>query len=155
MTDTTTDRIGTPFPALALTSSDGTTRTGLPPAGGATIVHFMRSATCPVCIGHAAVIHQMVQKGALGEVDVVFIAPGGAAEAHDAEARLRGRGVTVYASDDAHGEAGLGRFLALQHSGTFVLDAEGIILSAVTAALPTGSFSRSELTRVLPLTAAG
>ncbi len=152
MTDTTTSSaVGSVFPALRLVDSDGVATDGIPLAPGGTIVHFMRSSTCPVCLGHAAVIDQLVRSGSLGDARVVFIAPGGAEEAAEASVRMRGRAIAVYASGDAHRDAGLGRFLALQHSGTFVLDADGAVLSAVTATIPTASFSRAELVRVLPI----
>jgi hypothetical protein len=50
----------------------------------------------------------------------------------------------VYASGTEHGSIGLGRFLGLQHSGTFILAADGRILAVRTSVLPTGAFSRDE-----------
>ncbi|MCS0498781.1 hypothetical protein [Protaetiibacter mangrovi] len=135
---------GTAFPALDLVDADGHVAPLSELIGGRrAVVHFMRSPSCPVCLGHGAVLQRMRSAGEIPDVPIVFVAPGGADAAAEAQARLAGRGIVVRASDDAHPALGLGRFLALQHSGTFVLDADGAVLSAVSAAIPTASFSRA------------
>jgi hypothetical protein len=137
--------VGTVFPDLELVDAEGNLgRLADLVDGRAAVVHFMRSSTCPVCLGHAAVLEKMRATGDIPDVELVFIAPGGAAEAAEAGARLRGRRIQVRASGDAHASLGLGRFLALQHSGTVVLDPERAVLSAVSAAIPVASFSRAE-----------
>jgi hypothetical protein len=55
----------------------------------------------------------------------------------------------VAASGEHHADLGLGRFLMLQHSGTFVTDADGRVVDAVTSALPTASFSASKVRAAL------
>lgn len=142
--------VGTVFPDLELVDANGSRgRLADLVAGGAAVVHFMRSSTCPVCLGHAAVLERMRTSGEIPDVTIVFVAPGGAAEAGEAASRLRGRRIHVRASGDAHASLGLGRFLALQHSGTVVLDPERAVLSAVSAAIPVASFSRAEIIAAL------
>ena len=142
--------VGTVFPDLELIDEDGG-RSQLSELidGRSAVVHFMRSSTCPVCLGHAAVLDKLRASGEIPDIEIVFIAPGGAAEAAEAAGRLRGRRVQVRASGDAHTSLGLGRFLAVQHSGTVVLDPTRSVLSAVSAVIPTASFSRAETIAVL------
>jgi hypothetical protein len=83
---------------------------------------------------------------------VVLVTPGGAAEAAAVERKVAARtagalpeGVLVLASSDAHRAAGLGRMLALQHSGTLVVDRERTIRYALTATVPTRSYDERDL----------
>jgi hypothetical protein len=55
----------------------------------------------------------------------------------------------VWASGKEHGNVGLGRFLGLQHSGTFVIDERGVLLSVRARALPIRNFSRDEVVSAL------
>ncbi|WP_345373420.1 hypothetical protein [Frondihabitans cladoniiphilus] len=91
----------------------------------------------------------MKASGELGEARVLAVTPGGAREADTVQSRLRSEALSVFASGDGHAAVGLGKFLTLQHSGTFVLDADGTILSARTATIPTGSFSKDEVKAAL------
>jgi hypothetical protein len=84
--------------------------------------------------------------------DAVVVTPQG----DDAKLRtvLEDRPAAVFfmrASDPeaAHASAGLDRTLLLQHSGTFLVDDEGIVRYEKTAALPTGSFSAKDLRAAL------
>lgn len=112
-------------------------------AGRKALVYFMRAATCPVCNAHV----QSIGKLDVGDTAVVIVTPGAAAEATLVSTRTA---LTVVASGESgHAEVGLGRFLGLQHSGTFVLDANSRILLARTATVPTGSFAKNEVVALL------
>jgi len=69
---------------------------------------------------------------------VLLIVPGAMAQARQLTRRMKSPLVSTWASGDGHAATGLGRFLALQHSGTFALETDGTVLHARTAALPTG-----------------
>ncbi len=141
---------GDHFPALDLVSPDGTTTTlAQLTAGGPAVVHLMRAHTCAACTAHGRILDRSAKDGTLGDTPMVWIAPGGAEEAAVTAARLRGTAVQVWASDDAHADAGLGRILGLQRSGTYVLDADGVIRLATTAAVPQRSFDRNATLAVL------
>ena len=118
-------------------------------SGRPAVVFFMRAADCPVCLAHTRALGQLIASGALDGVAVLVIAPGGAASARTARGRISSPSIVVRASGEHHSDVGLGKFLGLQHSGTFVLDANGLILSAQTSALPTASFSRSKVLATL------
>ncbi len=114
-------------------------------AGGA-VVFFMRSSTCPVCRAHVRELQRMSDAGLLRGARAIVITPGGADEA---AAVARRTTLRVFASGEHHRDVGLGRFLALQHSGTFVVDASGRVLAQRASALPTSSFSRREILSAL------
>jgi len=118
-------------------------------AGGRAVLFFMRAADCPVCIGHARALGRMATAGQLGDAKVLVITPGDSDAARTASRRIAVPELEVRASGDHHADLGLGRFLMLQHSGTFVLDADGRVLSAVTSALPTASFSQAKVLAAL------
>jgi peroxiredoxin len=116
------------------------------------IVHFMRSSTCPVCLAHAASIQRLFDAGEVADAAFILVPPGGPDEAAVTERRVRqarGTRAEVWASGLDHASAGLGRFLGLQHSGTFVIDARGVLLAARARALPVGNFSRDEVVSAL------
>ncbi|WP_277207728.1 hypothetical protein [Isoptericola croceus] len=143
--------LGTTLPPLSLVGPDGRRR-GLHEviAGRAAVVHFMRSATCPACLAHAAQVQRMHDAGELGGAAFLLLAPGTAAEAATAAERAARRAplAEVWATGD-HGDAGLRKVALLQHSGTFVLDARGVVRSARTSALPVSSFSADEVRTAL------
>lgn len=148
--DSAIPAVGTVFPDLLLVDAHGApSRLSEARDRHTAVVHFMRSASCAVCLNHAAVLDRMRESGQIPRVELVFIAPGGTQAAADVTRRLAGRGITVRASDDAHPSLGLGRFLAMQHSGTFVLAADGSVLSAVSSVMPTASFSRAKTIEAL------
>jgi len=118
-------------------------------SGRPAVLFFMRAADCPVCLAHTRALGQLIASGALDDVAVLVIAPGGAASARTARARISSPAIDVRASGEHHSDVGLGKFLGLQHSGTFVLDASGLILNAQTSALPTASFSRARVLAAL------
>jgi peroxiredoxin len=118
-------------------------------AGDAAVVFFMRAADCPICLAHSRTLARMATSGDLGAARAFVIAPGPASEARKAEGRIASDAVDVWASGDHHADLGLGRFLMLQHSGTFVVGAGGQILDAVTSALPTASFSKGRIIAAL------
>lgn len=106
------------------------------------VVFFMRASTCPVCRAHVRELQRMSDTGLLRGARAIVITPGGATEAAAVARRTM---LPVFASGEHHRDVGLGRFLALQHSGTFVVDADGRVLAQRASALPTASFSRREI----------
>ena len=110
------------------------------------VVFFMRTSTCPVCRAHVRELQRMSDAGLLRGARGIVITPGGAIEA---SAVARRTTLRVFASGEHHRDVGLGRFLALQHSGTFVVDASGHVLAQRASALPTSSFSRREILSAL------
>lgn len=111
--------------------------------GPATVNYFMRTSRCPVCLAHIRRISALVAAGAIASV--VVVVPGSMDEAIEAERRIADPALTVVASGDHHADLGLGRFLTLQHSGTFVVAADGRLRSVRSGALPTASFSEREV----------
>ncbi|MFC9559368.1 redoxin domain-containing protein [Agromyces sp. NPDC056965] len=110
------------------------------------VVFFMRSSTCPVCRAHVRELQRMSDAGLLRGARGIVITPGSAAEAAEVARRTT---LDVFASGEHHRDVGLGRFLSLQHSGTFVVDGSGRVLAQRTSALPTASFSRREILSAL------
>jgi peroxiredoxin len=136
--------VGTPMPDLALQAPDGSSTTlRAETAGSRSVVLFMRAASCQICLGHVASLERL-------DVDAraVVVVPGDAAGAASVASRV-GSGVRVLASGDAHAAAGLGTFLTIQHSGTFVLDESGTVLAVRTATIPTGAFNAAEVVAAL------
>ena len=138
----TAPAVGTTMPDIQLISPDGresllATRLGDQGA----VVFFMRAASCPICVAHAATAIRMAEAGELGGARLVVITPGDARDAAAVARRLKSPLATVAASGTGHANAGLGSTLLIQHSGTFVLDASGTVLHAQTSVLPTGNFS--------------
>jgi len=136
--------VGTPMPDLALQAPDGSSTTlRAETAGSRSVVLFMRAASCQICLGHVASLERL-------DVDAraVVVVPGDAAAAASVASRT-GSGVRVLASGDAHAAAGLGTFLTIQHSGTFVLDESGTVLAVRTATIPTGAFNAAEVVAAL------
>ena len=136
--------VGTIMPDIAVTDASGTARTLHQFAEGRrSLVYFMRTASCPVCNAHVKNIERL----GLADTTVVIVVPGSAADAASVAKRV---GLTVVSSGDSgHAEAGLGSSMGLQHSGTFVLDADGRVLLAKTATLPTGGFAKAEVLAAL------
>ena len=141
---------GTALPDIPLVLADGTSaRLAEQIAGRPAVIFFMRAADCAICAAHGRALERMAAAGELGDARAIVIAPGDAAAARTAAARIRGSHLAVAASGEHHADLGLGRFLMLQHSGTFVTDADGRIIDAVTSALPTASFSAAKVRAVL------
>lgn len=137
--------LGAQLPDIPLTAADGRTST----LHGAradrhALVLFMRSSTCPVCHAHAREIIRLADAGELRGAAFLLIAPGDSGEARTVEDRLGSTMAEVWSSGDHHSDIGLGTFLRLQHSGSFVVDTDGRVLYARTSVLPTGSFARDE-----------
>ena len=118
-------------------------------AGERAVILFMRTSTCPVCHAHVAKALGLLRSGQLGGARLVVVTPGSVSEIATVRRRVPGDDVTVVASGSGHADVGLGRFLGLQHSGTFVLDQAGRVLSARTAAVPLGAFDAAEVIAVL------
>lgn len=115
-------------------------------AGRAAVVFFMRTHTCPVCHSHVRVLERLTEREGLSGAAAIVVTPGGASEA---AAVARRTSLPVFASGAQHASVGLGRFLFVQHSGTFVLDPTGRVIAARTGASPTSSFSAREVRAAL------
>ncbi len=145
------------LPHLTLTDADGR---AVPDARllspGLTVLYFLRSASCPACLGHARRLAAAKDDGRLG-ADVVLVTPGGAAEAASVRSAVARRsssgrlpqGVSVVASGDAHARVGLDTTLMLQHSGTLLVDDQRRVRYARTATIPTGSYREDDLLEAL------
>ncbi|GAA1977390.1 peroxiredoxin family protein [Isoptericola halotolerans] len=143
--------LGTTLPPLGLVAPDGQRRTLADVlAGRPAVVHFMRSATCPVCLAHAATVQRMHDAGELHGAAFLLLAPGSSPEAATAAGRAARRAplAEVWATGD-HSDVGLQKIALLQHSGTFVVDDGGAVRSARTSALPVSSFSADEVRAAL------
>ena len=144
---TTVPALGDTLPDIPLTDGSGGTTRMIDAIGehGA-VVFFMRASTCPVCRAHVRELQRMSDAGLLRGARAVIVTPGGGEEAASVARRTTLR---VFASGEHHRDVGLGRFLTLQHSGTFVVDASRRVLTRRTSALPTSSFSRHEILSAL------
>jgi peroxiredoxin len=138
--------IGTVMPDVLLISPDGD-RTSLQAVrgSGSTVAYFLRASDCPICLKHARSLAELAESGSLGGASVLLIAPGGLDEARAVAARVPSPAVTAWASGTGHAAAGLGVFLSIQHSGTFLIAADGTIKYRRTTALPPMSLNRKEL----------
>jgi peroxiredoxin len=144
--------VGSIMPDIAIVSAKNSTTSLLAETSGSkAVVYFMRSATCPVCNGHIASLVAMVTAGELSGATLTVITPGGAAEAARVAARVPATAGRVFATTAAEGLAnvGLGTFLTIQHSGSFVLAEDGTVLSSRTGTNPMTSFSRREVLAAL------
>jgi peroxiredoxin len=142
--------VGTSMPNLSLVGRAGEhSNLHAVRNSAAAIVYFLRASTCPACIGHARVLVQLAESGKLGGTQVILIAPGDADEARRLADRVSSPAVSKWASGTAHGSAGMGSFLFLQHSGTFLVGTDGNVLYRRTAVLPPLSLNRGELLEAL------
>jgi peroxiredoxin len=134
------------MPDLALVSPDGD-RTSLHAVrgNGTAVAYFLRASTCPICLKHARTMAGLAESGNLGSASVILIAPGDRDEARAVATRVSSPAVTAWASGTGHAAAGLGVFLSVQHSGTFLIAADGTITYRRTTALPPASMNRTEL----------
>ncbi|GIJ50676.1 hypothetical protein Val02_75620 [Virgisporangium aliadipatigenens] len=145
-TATTVPDIGTRMPDLALVSPGGD-RTTLHAVrdGRAAVAYFLRSDSCPACLKHARSLAELADSGGLGGASVILIVPGDADEAGKVATRVPSAAVTAWASGTGHAAAGMGTFLSVQHSGTFLIAPDGTVAYRRTAALPQRSMDRGEL----------
>ncbi|MGA5304817.1 redoxin domain-containing protein [Nucisporomicrobium flavum] len=138
--------VGTRMPDLALVSPEGD-RTSLHTVRGdeRAIAYFLRSDTCPICLRHARSLADLAEAGDLGGARVILIVPGNVAEAREVATKVPPAAVTIWASGAGHAAAGLGTFLSVQHSGTFLIAPDGSVAYRRTSALPPRSMDRAEL----------
>jgi peroxiredoxin len=142
--------VGITIPDIVLTSPDRKrSRLSAVQDGARAVVFFMRAADCPLCLAHVRRINRMIDDGELRGAKFIVVAPGDAEDAKKAERRIASSNASVWASGTQHADVGLGKFLLLQHSGTFLVDHSGIVEYSKTAAMPTGSFSHAELVAAL------
>ena len=146
----TTPAVSTTMPDIHLVAANGKeSRLANQLGEGGAVVFFMRAASCPICLAHAAQAVRMVEAGELGTAHLIVITPGDAKDAAAVARRLTSPLAQVWASGTAHTNAGLGVTMLIQHSGTFVLDAAGTVLHAQTSVLPTGNFSAEAVREAL------
>jgi peroxiredoxin len=144
-----TPSVGTIFPDAEVVAADGSRSTLRREFHApATVLYFMRSAHCPVCGSHVRALVREASAGAYGEARVVIVVPGDADAAQHIVGKT-GAAVTVIASATAHAKAGLHVKTGLQQSGTFVLDANGVVRSARVATVPTGAFDHRDVIEAL------
>jgi peroxiredoxin len=138
--------VGTVMPDLSLIGPTGV-RENLRAVRADTtaIVYFLRAATCPACLKHSRTLVELAEADELGGAKVILIAPGDADEARQLADRVPSPTVSTWASGTAHDAVGMGSFLAVQHSGTFLVAADDTIRYRRTATLPTRSLDRGEL----------
>ncbi len=142
--------VGSPMANLTLISAQGDVTTLDALRGDSrSVVFFLRASSCAICLNHAKTIEKLSAEGKLGGAKVILVTPGDAEQAAQATTRLQGTGATVWASGEGHSEVGLGKFLAIQHSGTFLINADGAVQYSKTSTLPMGSFSAAELSAAL------
>ena len=137
---------GTRMPDIALVSPDGN-RSSLHAVrnGSRAIAYFLRADTCPICLKHAAALATLAEDGRLGNTSVILIVPGDIDQAGTVAGKIPSAAVTAWASGSGHAAAGLGVFLSLQHSGTFLIAPDGTVEYRRTSALPPRSMDRKEL----------
>jgi len=146
MPTVTVPDIGTVMPDLDLVSPDGNHANLQAVRGsGPAVAYFLRASTCPICLKHARSLAELAESGSLGGASVILIAPGDLDEAREVAAKVSSPAVTAWASGTGHATAGLGVFLSVQHSGTFLIAADGTIKYRRTSALPPMSMNRKEL----------
>ncbi|MEO8605197.1 MAG: redoxin domain-containing protein [bacterium] len=140
-------KIGQRLPALVVGDEHGR-HIGLEElrGGGPAVLFFMRAGNCMICMRHARTLANMRVELAAHNVLPIVVVPGKAADA-DAVRRKLGAPVRVVYSDTvtAHRAVGLGTSMLMQHSGTFLLDADGTLRHTRAAAMPTGTFDLGEL----------
>jgi peroxiredoxin len=141
--------VGTVIPDLPLLAATGASTLHQVLDSRRAVVFFLRSADCAICLGHVKKLMRMEEAGELRGAQVVLIAPGDRDAAAELTRRVANPQATTWASGEHHADIGLGKFLAVQHSGTFVVDAEGRILSRRTSVLPMSSFSGDEVVAAL------
>ena len=138
--------IGTLMPDIALVSPQGEHKNLQDVRGsGTAIAYFLRAADCPVCLKHARTLAELAEAGQLSGASVILIAPGGLDEARGVATKVPSPAVASWASGTGHAAAGMGVFLSVQHSGTFLIAADGTIKYRRTSALPPMSMNRKEL----------
>jgi peroxiredoxin len=134
------------MPTLDLVSPLGVSSTLDEVRGGQqAVAYFLRASDCPICLRHARTLAQLAETDQLGGSAVILIAPGGVAEAAQVLAKVPSSAVTVWSSGTGHAAAGMGTFLSVQHSGTFLIAADGTVKYRRTTALPPRSLDRKEL----------
>ncbi|MCP2337632.1 peroxiredoxin family protein [Actinomadura rupiterrae] len=134
---------GSPAPAdVALEDTDGQ---AVRLSGQATLIYFMRSASCPICNRHVQDLVRSREEYAANGVEVCIAVP---ADRNEAAAWKAKRGVPfrvlVGRSGTPHEMLGLNRkmFGSMQQSGSVLVDADGVVRHAHAATMPISSYDR-------------
>jgi len=138
---TSTIAVGDILPRLDLTLPDGALVTvDAVAVAPATLIYFMRTATCPVCHHHLRSLERSQVDGVETSARTIVVVPGDAKAASAVAARhprLAGR---VVASETAHAAVGLFAKAGLQRSGGLVIDGTGRVTQAHFGTIPTSAF---------------
>jgi peroxiredoxin len=108
-----------------------------------TLLYFMRSATCAICVQHLRQIDKMQPTFNAKGMDVFIVVPEDNSEA-DKLARKFNVSLQVYSGNQtAHMSMNLEKkmFGMVQQSGTFIVSKDGEILYEQTATMPTQNFN--------------
>lgn len=144
---------GEPMPALDLQDSDGTPLDlDARAAGHSVLLYFMRTADCPVCLGHVRTLMGRADEFEASDVEVIVVVPDGV----EAAATLRSAQripypVTTGRTGSAHEAVGLNQklFGRVQQSGSILVGPNGRVLHAHGATVPTGALDRPGLDAAL------
>ena len=134
---------GETLPPLNLQTLDGQPFDQTRTLGTPTVVYFMRSATCGICLGHVQRIAKKLQS-AKEPPQVFVVVPEGLEEARQVAQKVP---FPVLAGTGAHEAVGLGRrvFGAVQGSGTLLVDREGRVAFFKHGTLQTQAYDEAGL----------
>ncbi len=137
---------GQPLPPLELQRSDGSSFEPEELLGSPTILYFMRSAACGICLSHVLAIGKKLEQLGRTDVKVFVVIP----EAPDAIQKVAARvpfPVLSGAHSDAHQAVGLGQrvFGAVQASGSMLLDSEARMVYVKRGTLPPQAYDEAGL----------
>lgn len=112
-----------------------------------TLLFFMRTASCPICIMHVKQIQRLLPYLNKNGIDVLIVVPEGVAEAEALKARYQLTMPVLAGEGNAHALVGLNKAMlgTMQQSGTFLVDASGEILYSKQATMPLYNFNEGEL----------
>lgn len=137
---------GHPLPPLELQRSDGSSFEQEKLLGSPTILYFMRSAACGICLSHVLAIGKKLERLGKTDVQVFVVIP----EEPDAVQKVAARvpfPVLSGAYSDAHQAVGLGQrvFGAVQASGSMVLGRDAQVVYVKRGTLPPQAYDEAGL----------
>jgi peroxiredoxin len=116
-----------------------------------TLVYFMRTASCPVCLQNVRQLQKLLPELQADQIAVMVVVPD-SLEAAGAVKQKNGLTMPVlYGNGDAHALAGFDKkmFGTVQQSGSLVVDPTGEILYQKISTNPMQSFRKADLEAVL------